>query len=205
MATFLLIRHGDNDLLGSRLAGRLPDVHLNAKGKAQAQAVADGLADLPITAVYASPLERAQETAEPLAQMHKLSIQNLPELMEIDFGEWQGEALDKLRKDRLWKTVQNSPATFRFPGGESFAEAQARVVAGLSALSEKHGEKDVVACTSHSDIIRLAVAHFLALPLDRFQRIRIRPASVTVLHLNEGLGYFGTINYTFDFKSALPF
>nr|WP_321508927.1 histidine phosphatase family protein [uncultured Hyphomonas sp.] len=81
MATFLLIRHGDNDLLGSRLAGRLPDVHLNAKGKAQAQAVADGLADLPITAVYASPLERAQETAEPLAQVHKLSIQTLPELM----------------------------------------------------------------------------------------------------------------------------
>ncbi|MBG0771847.1 MAG: MSMEG_4193 family putative phosphomutase [Anaerolineaceae bacterium] len=205
MATFLLIRHGDNDFLGSKLAGRLPGVHLNAKGQAQAQAVADGLAELPITAIYASPLERAQETAQPLAESKGLPIQVLPELMEIDFGEWQGQELAKLRKDKLWEIVQTNPATFRFPGGESFAEAQNRVVAGLLALSEQYGEKALIVCTSHSDIIRLAVAHFLALPLDRFQRIRIRPASVTVLHLNGGLGYFGPINYSFDFKSTLSF
>jgi len=204
MAIFLLIRHGDNDFLGSRLAGRLPGVHLNAKGQAQAQALADGLADLPLRAIYASPLERTQETAAPLAEKHGLPIQTLPELLEIDFGTWQGEELAKLRKDQLWKAVQTSPATFRFPEGESFAEAQERVISGLSALSEKHGQKELIVCTSHSDVIRLVVAHFLTLPLDHFQRIRIRPASVTVLHLNDGLGYFGPINYSFDFKSALP-
>ncbi len=203
MTTFLLIRHGDNDFLGSKLAGRLPGVHLNAKGLAQAQAVADGLADLPITAIYASPLERTQETAQPLAQMKGLTIQVLPELMEIDFGEWQGQELDLLRKDKSWNIVQTSPAGFRFPGGESFVEAQTRAISGLSALAEQYGEKELVVCTSHSDVIRLTVAHFLALPLDRFQRIRIRPASVTVLHLNGGQGYFGPINYSFDFKSEL--
>ncbi|MBG0788253.1 MAG: histidine phosphatase family protein [Anaerolineaceae bacterium] len=205
MATFLLIRHGDNDLLGSKLAGRLPDVHLNAKGQAQACGVAEGLAELQIAAIYASPLERAQETAEPLAQRQGLPVQVMPELVEIDFGEWQGQEFTKLRKDPLWEVVQNNPASFRFPGGESFAEAQARVVAGLSALSEQYGEKDLIVCTSHSDIIRLTVAHFLMLPLDRFQRIRIRPASLTVLNLNDGVGYFGPINYSFDFKSSLPF
>jgi len=200
MATFLLIRHGDNDLIGKSLAGRLPNVHLNEKGQAQAQAVAAGLAEMKITAVYASPLERAQETAEPLARMHGLPVQILPELLEIDFGEWEGKSFSQLKRSPLWEVVHGAPATFRFPGGESFVEAQARVTAGLLALSEQFGKKDLIACASHSDIIRLTVAYFLKLPLDHFQRLRIRPASLTVLHLNDGEGFFGPINQTFDFN-----
>ena len=143
MATFLLLRHGDNDLLGSKLAGRLPGVHLNEKGRAQAQALADGLAEMKITAVYASPLERAQETAEPLARLHGLAVQILPELLEIDFGEWEGKSFSQLKRNPLWKVVHGAPATFRFPGGESFVEAQERAAAGLLALSEQYGEKDL--------------------------------------------------------------
>lgn len=203
MATFLLVRHGENDMIGRRLAGRIPDVHLNEKGQAQARRVAAGLAALKIRAVYASPLERAQETAEPIARVQGVPVQTLPELTEIDFGEWEGKSLARLKNGRQWKIVQGSPATFRFPGGESFAEAQARVAAGLLTLSEQYEEKDLVVCAAHSDVLRLAVAHFLELPLDHFQRIRIRPASVTVLYLNGGKGFFGPINYTFDFFSAL--
>lgn len=201
MATFLLIRHGDNDLLGNKLAGRLPGVHLNEKGQAQAQALAAGLAEMKIAAVYASPLERAQETAEPLARMHGLPVQTLPELLEIDFGEWEGKCFSQLKRSPLWKVVHGAPGSFRFPGGESFAEAQARAATGLLALSDQYGDKDLIACTSHSDIIRLTVAYFLKLPLDHFQRLRIRPASLTVLHLNDGDGFFGPINQTFDFSS----
>lgn len=203
MATFLLVRHGENDMIGKKLAGRIPDVHLNEKGQAQARQVAAGLAALKIKAVYASPLERAQETAEPIARVQGVDVQTLPELLEIDFGEWEGKSLAKLKSGRHWKIVQGSPSTFRFPGGESFAEAQARVAAGLLQLSEQYEEQDLVVCAAHSDIIRLAVAYFLQLPLDHFQRIRIRPASVSVLFLNGGQGYFGPINYTFEFLSAL--
>lgn len=203
MATFFLVRHGENNMIGKKLAGRIPDVHLNEKGQAQARRVAAGLAGLQIKAVYSSPLERAQETAEPIARVQGVPVQIMPELLEIDFGEWEGQELAKLKKGRHWKIVQGSPATFRFPGGESFAEAKARVAAGLLALSEQYDAKDLVVCAAHSDILRLAVTHFLNLPLDHFQRIRIRPASVTVLYLNGGQGYFGPINYTFDFVSAL--
>lgn len=195
MAKFLLIRHGENDMVGKRLAGRIPDVHLNEKGKAQACKLAAELADLPIKAVYSSPLERAVETAEPVAELHQLEVQILPELLEIDFGHWEGKHLSRLKRGRLWKIVQGSPAEFRFPDGESFAEAQARVAAGLTALSEKYGAKDLVVCAAHSDVIRLAVAHFLGLHLDHFQRIRIAPASVTILYLNGGQAYFGPINH----------
>ncbi len=201
MAVILLIRHGENDTVGKTLAGRLPNVHLNEKGQAQARRLAAGLAALPIKAVYASPLERAQETAEPIARVHGLPVKTLPALLEVDFGAWQGQRLSRLKRGRLWKTVQDNPASFRFPKGESFAEAQARVAAGLTAISEQYGGKDMVVCAAHSDVIRLAVAHFLGLPLDHFQRVQIAPASVTVLVLNGGKAFFGPINYMFGFPA----
>lgn len=204
MAIILLIRHGENDFVGKTLAGRLPDVHLNGKGQAQARRVAAGLAAWPIKAVYSSPLERAQETAEPIARLHGLPLEILSALLEIEFGKWTGKHLRQLRKGRLWKTVQTSPSQFRFPEGESFLEAQERVVSGLLGLSDQHGEKDLVVCAAHSDVIRLAVAHFLGMQLDHFQRIRISPASVTVLYLHKSQAFFGPINFTFDFADLDP-
>jgi probable phosphomutase (TIGR03848 family) len=203
MAKFLLIRHGENDMVGKKLAGRLPDVHLNEKGKAQVCKLAAELADLPIKAVYASPLERAVETAEPIADLHHLEVQILSELLEIDFGQWEGKRLSRLKRGRLWKIVQGSPAAFRFPDGESFAEAQGRVAAGLTSLSEKYGANDLVVCAAHSDVIRLAVAYFLGLHLGHFQRIRIAPASVTVLYLNGDQAYFGPINHVSDLSTIM--
>jgi probable phosphoglycerate mutase len=199
MAVFLLVRHGHNDMIGERLAGRLPDVHLNQEGVEQAKHLASEFERLPIKAVYASPLERAVETAQPIADAHGLPVEIMPELIEIDFGEWEGQELDKLKKGRVWKHVQGKPSEFRFPGGESFLEAQERVAQGITLLSQQFSEKEMVVCTAHSDVIRLAVTHFLGLPLDNFQKIRILPASVTVLYLNDGQGFFGPINYTFDF------
>ena len=199
MAVFLLVRHGHNDMIGEKLAGRMPDVHLNKEGVEQARRLAIGFKEFPIKAVYASPLERAVETAQPIADAHDLPVEILPALMEIDFGEWQGQDLENLKKGREWKHVQGKPSEFRFPGGESFLEAQKRVVQGLTLLSEQYAEKEIVVCAAHSDVIRLAVAYFLGLTLDNFQKIRILPASVTLLYLNKGQAFFGPINYTFNF------
>ena len=199
MAVFLLVRHGENDWVKSgKLAGRTPGVHLNEKGQAQVQRLAQELADTSIAAIYASPLERAIETAEPLASAKELEIHIHQGLNEIDFGQWTGNDLKDLRQERQWKIVHNSPASFRFPEGESFVEAQARVVQTLQELSGNYGKKDVVVCTAHSDLIRLAVAHFLGIALDDFQRIRIAPASVSVLYLNGDKVHFGPINMVFE-------
>jgi len=199
MTIFLLIRHGQNDMVGEKLAGRLPGVHLNEDGKAQARHLAAEIAHLDLKAVYSSPLERARETAEPIARIHNLDVEIILDLIEIDFGDWQGKRLKRLKKDRLWKTVQSKPGEFRFPNGESFAEAQARVAEGLNILSEKHGKDDLIACVAHSDVIRLAVAHFLRLSLDDFQRVRISTASLTTMHLHEGQAFFNAINQTLGF------
>jgi probable phosphoglycerate mutase len=201
MAIFLLIRHGQNDMVGEKLAGRLPGVHLNDEGKAQARRLAAETAHLGLKAVYSSPLERACETAEPIARVHGLEVQIVPELLEIDFGDWQGKRLKRLKKDRLWKIVQSKPGEFCFPNGESFAEAQTRVAEGLTALSKKHQNEDLVVCVAHSDVIRLAVAHFLGLSLDNFQRLRISTASLTVMVMHEGQAFFNAINHTFNYPS----
>lgn len=184
MTIFYLIRHGENDLLGKRLPGWMPGVHLNERGLAQAQALARALAEVQITAVYASPLERTMETAEPLARLKKLEIVARPGLGEIRPGRWQGHSLKSLRRRKLWPVIQFTPSLARFPEGESFAEVQARVAAELDDLRRRH-PKESVACVSHADVIKLAVAHFLGLPLDLFQRLSVSPASISVLTISD--------------------
>jgi probable phosphoglycerate mutase len=200
MTVILLIRHGENDYVKKGLlAGRLPGVHLNKNGQKQAQLLAERLKDAPIKAVYSSPMERAMETAAPLAQALNFEICPRPGLIEVDVGEWQDQKLKALRRTKLWKGVQFSPARFRFPGGETFADGQYRICKELETLAAQHPPEDVIACVSHADPIRLAVAFYLGMPLDMFQRLVVSPASVTALMLGEMGARLLSLNYEFSF------
>jgi probable phosphoglycerate mutase len=191
MSLLLLIRHGENEYVKKgRLAGRLPDVHLNETGHKQAEAVAQSLASklkkASVKAVYSSPLERTMETAEPIAAALNIDIVPRPGLIETDYGDWQGKTLKDLGRRKLWKVVQNNPSLMRFPGGESFAETQTRICSEIESLRSEHSEKDVLICVSHSDPIKLAVSYYLGLPLDFFQRLMIAPASITTMLVADG-------------------
>ncbi len=187
MPLFFLIRHGENDYVKTgRLAGRIPGVHLNEKGQKQARALGEALKDVPIKALYSSPLDRAMETAAPIAESHKLKIIMQPDLMDTHVGKWQGRSWKVLRLTKAWKIVQNSPSRFQFPEGESFPECQVRVVNVLERAVKKHNKpQDVVAVVFHADPIKLAVAHFLGMPLDHFQRLSCDTGSLTALHVSE--------------------
>jgi len=189
MPILLLIRHGENEYVKTgKMAGRLPGIHLNDKGQKQAQALGEALKDVPIKAIYSSPLERALETARPIAisQFHKLPIIKEHDLMDADIGKWQGKSWRSLSLTKVWKIVQNSPSRFRFPDGESFPEMQTRIAKVLENIVKNHNKpKDVIAVVFHADPIKLAVSHFLGLPLDHFQRLSCDTGSVTVLHVNE--------------------
>ena len=188
MTIIYLIRHAENDYLGKeKLAGWLPGVHLNDRGAAQAEALAEKLAGIRFQAIYASPLERAMETAEPIAHRQGLQVIPRPALGEVRYGRWQGQTLKVLRRRKLWPIVVHSPSLARFPEGESFSETQARVVAELESLRTKHKQpKSKIVCVSHSDTIKLAVAHYLGLPLDLFQRLTVEPASINILFIGQG-------------------
>jgi probable phosphomutase (TIGR03848 family) len=200
MPIFLLIRHGETDYNKKMyIAGRLPDVHINKKGRQQAQVLADKLASLPIKAIYSSPLERAMETAEPLANALKLEIISLSGLLETDCGEWQGQSIKKLRHQKLWQSVQQRPALFHFPGGEWIGECQHRMVQVIETLRLKHSPQDLLVCFSHADPIKQVIAYYLGVPLDNFQRFTIDTASITTLQVMESGSRLLMLNYNPSF------
>jgi probable phosphoglycerate mutase len=195
----LLIRHATNDWVGERLAGWTPGVHLNDEGQAQAEALARRLAEVPLAAIYSSPLERTLETAQPLAQAQDLSVQVREGLGEARYGDWTGRGLKELKDEKLWPVVQVYPGGARFPGGESMREVQARMVAELDAIRDAHPNQ-TVAIVSHSDPIKMAVAHYAGLALDLFQRLTISPASVTAF----AFAHFGPRLICLNYTDPLP-
>lgn len=184
----LLIRHGENEYTRTgKLAGWTKGVSLNAAGRQQAEGLVERLKGAPIKHIYASPLERAQETAAPLAAARGLKVEIRPGLGEVQYGQWTGKSLKVLGRTRLWKVVQQLPSAMQFPDGETMRGAQLRIVDAIDAIARAHhSPKAVVAVFSHSDPIKLAVAHYLGLPLDLFQRLMISTASVTALRLGPG-------------------
>lgn len=179
------MRHGETPTTGRILPGRAAGLHLSDRGRAQAAAVAERLAGLPVNAIYSSPLERTRETAEPAAARAGLEVNEDPGLVECDFGEWTGAALADLAGLAQWQTIQHSPSAFRFPDGESFTQMQARMVGALEVLCNAH-PGGVVVCFSHADPIKAAVAHALGTHLDLFQRIAISPGSVSAISYGPG-------------------
>ena len=203
MTTFLLIRHATNDMVGKSLAGWTPKVHLNEAGRTQASDLAKRLASVPIAAIYSSPLERAVETAEPLAEQLKLELQINQGIGEIDFGEWTGKTIKELADTPTWGHIQRFPSGTRIPGGETLREMQYRVVSELESLRERHA-KEIVAIFAHADVIKAMVAHYLGVHLDLFQRIIISPASVSIISISEHGPHVLRVNDTGELPELKP-
>ncbi len=182
----LLVRHGTTPTTGKVLPGRAGGLHLSKDGEAQAERVAERIAALAApdrpgpVAVYASPLERTAETAKPIARRLGLRVRTERGLLECDFGQWTGAKLAVLAKKPEWNQVQRSPSGFRFPGGESFLEMQARITSAIGRLVQLHPGETIVA-VSHADPIKAAVAAAAGTPLDLFQRLSVSPCSVSVV------------------------
>ena len=186
MTLLFLVRHGDNESLRKGiLPGQVPGIPLNDAGRDQAKNIARALNPLPICAVYSSPLERAVETAAPLARKKGLEVQIVPGLSDPDTGEWTGISLKSAHRLKgLWQVIQTTPSHFRFPGGESFNEVQMRVISALEDISHSHPGKKMVGVFFHADPIKLTLAHYLGIPLDGFQKLVIFPGSVSILNLD---------------------
>ncbi|MCS7283272.1 MAG: histidine phosphatase family protein [Anaerolineae bacterium] len=181
ITTLLLIRHATNDLLVThRLGGRMPGIHLNDQGRAEAEALADRLARVNLAAVYSSPMERALETAQAIAARHGLEVRIHPGLHEVDCGTWSGVPTREVRNAPRWRAMETYPILNPYPGGETIWQVQTRMVAALEEIRAAHAGQ-TVAAVSHADPIRAAVAHYVGLPVDLFRRLIISPASLTKL------------------------
>lgn len=184
MTTILLIRHAVNDFVKTgKLAGRMAGVHLNDEGVAQAEALGRRLAEAPLQRVYSSPMERTRETAAAIARHHpRLTVQTREEISEVEYGDWQGKAIGELQRRKMWGVVQEYPSRAAFPNGETMRAVQVRIVNAIEAFARQHPEQ-MIALVFHADLIKMALAHYLGMHLDVFQRIVISPASISALHL----------------------
>ncbi len=184
MTTFFLIRHASCEPLGRYLAGRKPGIPLDALGRSEAIRLADRLRKSELAALYASPLERAQETAKFIAERTGLAVETAPEFTEVEIGEWTGMSFDALHHDPGWGRYNRFRSGMRPPGGESMAEIQARVLAGLERLAARH-PKQTVAIVSHGDVIKALLIHYTGIPTDFIHRVEISPASISILKLED--------------------
>lgn len=181
-----LVRHALTPVTGHKLTGRLPGFDLSDTGRSQAAETALRLAELPLSAIYSSPMERCLQTAQAIASHHRLQVRSVEALSEIDYGRWQGRTLSSLARTKGWRQLRARPGDFRFPGGETIREAQTRAMGAVEELRLEHPGKAVVACT-HADMIKLVVAACLGLGIDLYDRISVAPASVTAVQLGEGV------------------
>jgi broad specificity phosphatase PhoE len=193
-ATVFLVRHAAHDRVDRILCGRMPGVGLGEAGRAQAEALARRFAaGGGVDAVWTSPLQRARETAEPIAGRLGLPARTSDALCEIDFGDWTGRRFEDLRDDPRWRRWNEARAGGRAPGGESMAEAQARAVGELERARDGHPGGRVV-LVSHGDVIKAALAGVLGLSLDAHGRFEISPGSVSALAVWDGGGKVLSMN-----------
>ncbi len=190
-----LVRHGEVHNPRGVLYGRLPDYHLSEAGVEMARRVALRLKGRDIVHLASSPMERAQETAQPLAEQLGLEIQIHAGVGEIQFGEWTGRTIKELADSPIWTNIQRFPSGTRIPGGETLREMQNRVVDALEALRAAH-PNDIIAIFAHADVVKAMVAHYLGVHLDLFQRIIISPASVSIVSVGDSGPHVLCVNDT---------
>ncbi len=178
MVTLFLVRHATHALVGKVLAGRMAGIGLDQEGRAQAERLAGRLSREKIDEVVTSPLERARETAEPIAARLNCPVSIADEINEIDCGAWTGLSFDALSDDPRWALWNESRASACTPDGEAMAAVQVRAMALVRRLAARAG---AVACVTHSDVIKAIVSAILGLSLDRHDSFTIDPASITTV------------------------
>ena len=193
MTTFLLIRHGLTDAVGTLMTGHEPGVHLNATGRDQAATLPARLTNVPLAAIYASPLERTRQTAQPVADARGLQMQIEPRFIEVDFGGWTNRRFADLAGDPHWQLYNAYRGVSRPPQGEGLLDVQARTVEALLDLHERHPH-EVVAIVSHADTLRAILLYFLGMPVDFVQRLELSPARISVLQLGTGAPHIIQVN-----------
>ena len=205
----IFVRHGKTPTTGTKLPGRTPNLHLSDEGKSQAAMIAqenkkssNSFLGTKVSAVYASPMERTQETAKPIAKTLNLRVRTLQGLNECDFGDWTGRRLRDLSKLKSWSIIQKQPSSFRFPNGESFTEMQNRMLKTVHKILERHPGETVV-CVSHADPIKAILASAVGTPLDLFQRILVGPCSASVVLYTKERPLVLTLNSNGNFNGSL--
>lgn len=179
MSNIILIRHGETDWNRAETFRGRADVELNSTGIKQAELLARYLEGVPIEAVYSSPLRRALKTAEVIAAPHNLVVITAPELIDFDYGQWQGMSHDAVKQKykRLYQKWLKNPHLVTMPGGESLAEVRKRAMRLIRQLMARHYESVVL--VSHRVVLKVMILALLGLDNSHFWNIKLDNCAIT--------------------------
>ena len=185
-----LLRHGatDNNLAKPpRLQGKTVDGPLSAEGRRQAELAAQGLQHQQLDAVFCSPLRRAQETAEIVARPHRLDVQVVPQISEVDVGAWEGRTWEEIERSEpeLYRQFMDDPARHGYRDGESLTDVRDRVVPVLDQLLRDNQGKRI-AVIAHNVVNRVYLATAAKLPLAQARSLAQENCGINVLRFRAG-------------------
>jgi len=176
-----IVRHGETQWNKEEVFRGRKDVPLNGTGKRQARMAGAYFADIPLDRVLSSPLQRAMETAEPMCAATGAAVETLDELIDMDFGVWEGLPLKEVEERYpagfdLWK---RSPQKLRIKRGETLAGVRRRVSAGLAKAATP--EEGTIAIVTHRVICKVLVLLLLGMGNEHFWHLKYDPGSITLL------------------------
>ena len=175
------VRHGETEWNRTKRYQGHSDIPLNENGRRQAQDTAALLVKEPLSAIYASDLKRAVETAEAIAQTHELRVQQKPELRELHFGLWEGLRYEQIMEkwaDEL-SLMYEHPEKGCAPEGEGFSELAKRAWPALQAIREAHQEEEAIAVVAHGGTIRVLLCLLRGKPLQQLWDVAIEHGQAT--------------------------
>jgi broad specificity phosphatase PhoE len=186
--TLFLVRNADTDFTRDRRVAGRRDIGLSAEGRAQAATVARSLDGVDITEILSSPLPRAVETADILAGPLGLGVVRDPRLVDFDAGSWEGRPHGEIAASPEYQRFLVNPVDESIPGGERLMDVRDRITASVSQALADNALGANVLFVSHAGPLRVLLAHYLGMDLIHYHRLRLSPASVSVLRFESELG-----------------
>ena len=193
-----LIRHGatpNNEARPHKLQGHRTDPELSALGQEQAAKTGRFLAEVAFDAFYSSPLRRAVQTAQAIAEPHGLAVTPVAQLNEVDVGHWEGWPWDKIEREtpEAYRAFIEDPSVNPYYGGETVTDVLHRGDPALRELCSKHLGQ-TIGVVAHNVVNRTFIANLLGIPMKRFAKlpqdncavnlIRFQPDKVKLVTLN---------------------
>jgi len=204
MTEIILVRHGETEWnVEEVFRGRI-DIELNQTGIKQAKLLAEYLADLKIDAIYSSPLRRALKTAELIAGYHKLDVEIVPELIDMDFGKWQGLSLQEVRDKykELYAEWVSHPDKVKIPAGESLDGVRKRAISVVSDVIARY--EGTVVLVAHRVVNKVLICALLGLDNSHFWNIRQDTCGITTFTCENGRFILTEHNNTSFFDQKAP-
>ena len=205
MTRIYLVRHGQTAWNKEEIFRGRTDVPLNETGLREAELAGEYFREMEIHAIYSSPLLRAWETAQKIAEVQRLEVRPLQGIIDMRFGEWEGQSLkDVQRKDgQRFQQWRNEPHRVRIPGGESLDEVRDRAMAVLEETIQSNSGKTLL-FVSHRVVNKVILCSILGLDNSHFWQIGQESTAINLIQHRDGKYVLSLLNEACHLKRLQP-